>query len=88
MPPKLAYRRGKREGGEESASKHQIRTGGGRWAGQRRVGRGQGKGENRRQEWGLGKGKNRKSPTPIGLADESKEFLYRREIYQDLMRSA
>ena len=88
MPPKLAYRRGKREGGEGPVRKHQIRTRGGRWAGQRGVGRGQGKGENRRQEWGMGKGKHRKSPTPIGLADESKEFLYRRETDQDLMRSA
>ena len=88
MPPKLAYRRGKREGGEESVSKRQIRTGGGRWAGQRGVRRGQEKGESRRQEWGQGKGKNRKSATPIGLADESKELLYRRETDQDLMRSA
>ena len=39
MAPKLAYRRGKREGGEEPVSKHQIRFGDGRWAGQRGVGR-------------------------------------------------
>ena len=38
MTPKLAYRRGKRERGEESASKHQIRSGDGRWEGRRGVG--------------------------------------------------
>ena len=37
MAPKLAYRRGKREGGEEP--KHQIRPGDGRWEGRRGVGR-------------------------------------------------
>ena len=37
MAPKLAYRRGKREGGEEPASKHQIRSGEGRWEGRRGV---------------------------------------------------
>ena len=35
---KLAYRRGKREGGKESASKHQIRSRNGRWVGRRGVG--------------------------------------------------
>ena len=30
MAPKLAYRRGKREGGEEPVSKHQVRSGDGR----------------------------------------------------------
>ena len=39
MPPKLAYHRGKREGGEEPVSKHQIRSGDGRWAGRRGVAR-------------------------------------------------
>ena len=39
MAPKLAYRRGKREGGEEPVSKHQIRFGDGRWKGRRGVGR-------------------------------------------------
>ena len=39
MAPKLADRRGKREGGEEPVSKHQIRSGDGRWAGRRGVGR-------------------------------------------------
>ena len=39
MAPKLSYRRGKREGGEEPASKHQIRSGDGRWEGRRGVGR-------------------------------------------------
>ena len=39
MAPKLAYRRGKREGGEEPVSKHQIRSGAGSWAGRRGVGR-------------------------------------------------
>ena len=39
MAPKLAYRRGKREGGEEPASKHQIRSGDGIWEGRRGVGR-------------------------------------------------
>ena len=39
MAPKLAYRRGKREGGEEPVSKHQIRPGDGRWEGRRGVGR-------------------------------------------------
>ena len=39
MTSKLAYRRGKREGGEEPASKHQIRPGDGRWTGPRGVGR-------------------------------------------------
>ena len=38
MAPKLAYRRGKREGGEEPVSKHQIRSGDGRWEGRRGVG--------------------------------------------------
>ena len=38
MASKLAYRRGKREGGEEAVSKHQIRSGDGRWAGRRGVG--------------------------------------------------
>ena len=35
MAPKLAYRRGKGEGGEKPSSKHQIRSGNGRWAGRR-----------------------------------------------------
>ena len=39
MAPKLAYRRGKRERGEEPVSKHQIRPGDGRWEGRRGVGR-------------------------------------------------
>ena len=39
MAPKLAYRRGKREGGEEPVSKPQIRLGDGRWDGRRGVGR-------------------------------------------------
>ena len=39
MAPKLAYRRGNREGGERSVSKHQVRFGDGRWAGRRGVGR-------------------------------------------------
>ena len=39
MAPKLAYRRGKREGGEGPVSKHQIRSGDGRWEGRRGVGR-------------------------------------------------
>ena len=39
MAPKLEYRRGKREEGEEPVSKHQIRPGDGRWAGRRGVGR-------------------------------------------------
>ena len=39
MGPKLVYRRGKREGGEEPVSKHQIRPGDGRWEGRRGVGR-------------------------------------------------
>ena len=39
MTPKLAYRRGKREEGEEPVSKHQIRPGDGRWTRRRRVGR-------------------------------------------------
>ncbi|CAM9152689.1 unnamed protein product [Ascophyllum nodosum] len=39
MAPKLAYRRGKREGGEEPMSKHQIRSGDGKWTEQRGVGR-------------------------------------------------
>ena len=39
MTPKLAYRRGKREGVGESVSKHQVRSGNRRWAGQRGVGR-------------------------------------------------
>ena len=38
MAPKLACRRGKREGGEAPASKHQIRPGDGRWEGRRGVG--------------------------------------------------
>ena len=39
MAPKLAYRRGKREGGEKPVSKHQIRSGDGRWEERRGVGR-------------------------------------------------
>ena len=39
MAPKLAYRRGKRERGEEPVSKHQIHPGDGRWEGRRGVGR-------------------------------------------------
>ena len=39
MAPNLSYRRGKREGGEEPASKHHIRFGDGKWAGRRGVGR-------------------------------------------------
>ena len=39
MASKLAYRRGKREGGEEPVSKHQIRPGDGRWVGRRGMGR-------------------------------------------------
>ena len=39
MAPKLAYRRGKREGGEEPVSKHRIRSGDGRWEERRGVGR-------------------------------------------------
>ena len=39
MASKLAYRRGKREGGEEPVSKHRIRSGDGRWEGRRGVGR-------------------------------------------------
>ena len=39
MTPKLAYRRGKREEGEESVSKHEIRPGDGRWTRRRGVGR-------------------------------------------------
>ena len=39
MAPKLAYRRGKREGGEEPVNKHQIRSGYGGWEGRRGVGR-------------------------------------------------
>ena len=38
MAPKLAYHRGKREGGEEPVSKHQIRSGDGRWEERRGVG--------------------------------------------------
>ena len=38
MTPKLAYRRRNREGGEEPASKYQIRSGDGRWEGRREVG--------------------------------------------------
>ena len=39
MAPKPVYRRGKREEGEEPVSKHQIRSGDGRWVGRRGVGR-------------------------------------------------
>ena len=39
MAPKLVYRRGKREGGEEPVSKHQIRSGDGRWEERRGMGR-------------------------------------------------
>ena len=39
MTPKLAYRRGKREGGEEPVRKHQIHSGDGRWVGRRWLGR-------------------------------------------------
>ena len=49
MTPKLAYHHGKREGGEEPVSKHQIRSGDGRWAGRRGVGRLNPRGENKIQ---------------------------------------
>ena len=39
MAPKLAYSRGKREGGEEPVSKHKIRPGDRIWEGRRGVGR-------------------------------------------------
>ena len=39
MAPKLAYRRGKREGEEEPVSKHQIRSGDASSEGRRGVGR-------------------------------------------------
>ena len=39
MAPKLTYHGGKREGGEEPVSKHQIRYGDGRWAGRCGLGR-------------------------------------------------
>ena len=39
MAPKLPYRPGKREGAKEPVSKHQIRSGGGRWERRRGVGR-------------------------------------------------
>ena len=39
MTPKLAYRRGKREGKEEPVSKHEIRSGNGTWTGRHGVGR-------------------------------------------------
>ena len=39
MTPKLTHRRGKREGGEEPVSKHQIRPGDGRWEGRHGAGR-------------------------------------------------
>ena len=39
VAPKLAYRRGKREGEEEPVSKYQLCSGDGRWAGRRGVGR-------------------------------------------------
>ena len=39
MASKLAYRHGKREGGEEPVSKQQIRSGDGRWEGRRGMGR-------------------------------------------------
>ena len=39
MAPKLVYRRGKREEGEEPVYKHQIRPGDGRWAWRRGMGR-------------------------------------------------
>ena len=38
MAPTLAYRRGKREEGKEPVSKHQIRSGNRKWAGQLGVG--------------------------------------------------
>ena len=47
--PKLAYRRGKREGGEEPGGKHQIRPGDGRWTGRRGVGRLNPRRENKKQ---------------------------------------
>ena len=38
VAPKLAYRRGKQEGGEEPVSKQQVRSGNRRWAARRGVG--------------------------------------------------
>ena len=49
MTPKLAYRRGKREGGEEPVSKHHIRFGNGGWAERRGGGRLDPRGENKIQ---------------------------------------
>ena len=61
MASKLAYRRRKREGGEEPVSKHQIRSGDGRWAGRGGTVEPTSRDQNTRQERGQGKGKNRKS---------------------------
>ena len=63
MAPKLVYRRGKREGGEEPVSKHQFRSGDGRWGGGTRGGTTEptSRDQNTRQERGQGIEKNIKS---------------------------
>ena len=73
MAPKLSYRRGKRERGEDPASKHQIRFGNGRWAGRRGVRR-----LNPRREIKL-HGKNRDRERRIrGKVSKRRKFLARK----------
>ena len=61
MAPKVAYCRGKREGGEEPVSKHQVRSGD-ETGGATRGGTAEltSRDQNARQERGQGKGKKRK----------------------------
>ena len=84
MASKLAYstvqystvqhRRGKREGGEEPVSKHQIRPGDGRWTGRRGVGRLNPRRENKIQ----GKNVDRERGK-IGKVAEKRKILARKK---------
>ena len=63
MVPKLAYCRGKREGGKGPVRKHQIRSGATRGGTAQPTSRDQ----NSKQERGQGKGKNRKITREIEI---------------------
>ena len=76
MAPKLAYRRGKREGGEEPVSKHQIRSGDGRWEERRGVGRL----NPRRETKTKGRNGDREKEMKEEVTDRRK-FLARKRIY-------
>ena len=74
MASKLAYRRGKREGGEEPLSKHQIRSGDGRWAGRRKLGR-----LNSRRETNIQRKNGDRERGVIGKVKERRKLLARKQ---------